>query len=149
MKTRHFHQLITNGNYLSYCRFHCSETRVILINGYVEGTPLNPYPSYKCPRIGRWERILEGQRLIFQLPFKWNTRRFHQWIFCSRPNYFSSSSFDFNETRIFLINWYVAIIIKFVTTYTILAFLPLYNNTMTAPKRPVWYENLSGLVNCP
>src|SRR6218665_1414761 len=45
-------------------------------------------------------------------------------------NYFSSSSFDFNETRIVLINCYVPIIIKFDTTFYIC------NNTMTAPKRP-------------
>src|SRR6218665_1812359 len=45
-------------------------------------------------------------------------------------NYFSSASFDFNETRIVLINCYVPIIIKFDTTFYIC------NNTMTAPKRP-------------
>src|SRR6218665_3461505 len=32
VKTRH---------YISYSRFHCIETRVILINGYIEGTPPN------------------------------------------------------------------------------------------------------------
>jgi len=55
-------------------------------------------------------------------------RLFHQRMFST--NYFSSSSFDFIETRIALINWYVAIIIKFDTTCTIY----ICNNTMTAPK---------------
>src|SRR6218665_4000891 len=55
-------------------------------------------------------------------------RIFYKRMFSS--NYFSSSSFDFNETRIVLINCYVPIIIKFDTTFYIC------NNTMTAPKRP-------------
>src|SRR6218665_876044 len=44
-------------------------------------------------------------------------RIFYKRMFSS--NYFSSSSFDFNETRIVLINRYVPIIIKFDTTFYI------------------------------
>src|SRR6218665_409304 len=30
---------VETRHYISYSRFHCIETRVILINGYIEGTP--------------------------------------------------------------------------------------------------------------
>src|SRR6218665_3047292 len=55
-------------------------------------------------------------------------RIFYKRMFSS--NYFSSASFDFNETRIVFINCYVPIIVKFDTTFYIC------KNTMTAPKRP-------------
>src|SRR6218665_443909 len=32
---------VETRHYISYSRFHCIETRVILINGYIEGTPPN------------------------------------------------------------------------------------------------------------
>src|SRR6218665_1697322 len=79
--------------------------------------------------------------LIFQLPFKGNTRRFHQRIFSS--NNFSSTSFVFNETRIVLINRYGATIIKFDTTYTIYISVCVYMGRGNCPSSGLL---LSGVV---
>src|SRR6218665_2280016 len=83
----------------------------------------------------------KARLLIFQLPFKGNTRRFHQRIFSS--NNFSSTSFVFNETRIVLINWYGAIIIKFDTTYTIYISVCVYIGRGNCPSSGLL---LSGVV---
>src|SRR6218665_2990853 len=83
----------------------------------------------------------KARLLIFQLPFKGNTRRFHQRIFSS--NNFSSTSFVFNETRIVLINWYGAIIIKFDTTCTIYISVCVYMGRGNCPSSGLL---LSGVV---
>src|SRR6218665_1665534 len=92
-----------------------------------------------CPR--RSTDTSKAHLLIFQLPFKGNTRRFHQRIFSS--NNFSSTSFVFNETRIVLINRYGATIIKFDTTYTIYISVCVYIGRGNCPSSGLL---LSGVV---
>src|SRR6218665_3900598 len=104
---RHFHHCIRSSNYLSYSRFHCSETysysrfhcsetRVIFITGYTAVTTL-VIPASTEVKHASFSSLYTRSRtyLIYS--------RFH----CSET--YSYSRFHCSETRVIFITRYAAV----------------------------------------